>query len=63
MGCTVVSKEACNFSVFCLLCRSAADTLQLPAMHVLLAVEALLLTPRVLFNGAYQIQQLVSSGR
>jgi len=46
MGCTEVSKETCYFSVFCLLRGIADDSLQLLAMHVLLAVEALLLTPK-----------------
>ncbi len=42
MGCTVVSKGTCYFSVFCLLRCIAAGTLQLLATHVLLAVEAVL---------------------
>ncbi len=41
-----VSKETCYFSVYCLLRCIAAGTSQLLAIHVVLAVEALLLTPK-----------------
>ena len=46
MGYTVVSKETRYCSVCCLLRCIATGTLQLLAMHFLLAVEALLLTPK-----------------